>query len=66
VAWSLVLVTVHDRVKHGTRACACARERGVALGGLGSTVTPGWHHHGTAQGGSEGAALIGIGRRQLG
>jgi hypothetical protein len=29
-------------------------------------VTPGWHRHGTAQGGSKGAALRGIGRRQLG
>jgi hypothetical protein len=39
---------------------------GVALGGLGGTVTPGWHRHGTAQGGPEGAASRGIGRRQLG
>jgi hypothetical protein len=66
VALSLVLVAVHDGVTHGTRACVCAWGRGVALGGLGGTVTPGWHRHGTTQGGSEGATLRGIGHRQLG
>jgi hypothetical protein len=38
VAWSLVLVAVHGRVKHGTGVCVCARERGVALGALGGSV----------------------------
>jgi hypothetical protein len=66
VVLSLGLVAVHDGVTHGTGACVCARGRGVALGALGGTVTPGWHRHGTAQGGSKGAALRGIGRRQLG
>jgi hypothetical protein len=36
---------------------------GAALSGLGGMVTPGWHRHGTVQGGSEGAASCGIGRR---
>jgi hypothetical protein len=35
----------------------------VALGGLGGTVTSEWHRHSMAQGGSEGAASRGIGRR---
>jgi hypothetical protein len=66
VARSRVLVIVHGRVKHGTGMCVSAQEHGVTLDGLGRTVMPGWHRHGTAQGGSEGAAPHGIGRRQLG
>jgi hypothetical protein len=66
VVWRRGLVAVHGWVRLWTGTCVGAWEHGVALGGLGDTVTPGWHRHGMAKGGSEGAASHGIGHRRLG